>query len=225
MIREVETRMLQTPSSQRKQEPMEPPNLIALLILFTAMLIPVQGFEIRGRKMIDFPSVINCANPGANSLNYYNYGCFCGIGGNGNQPVDAIDSSLQILHYGWYLGPQGSSPRGGVGRPAGQMPEKATVAASKEVGPGYRGSRAVTRCVNVMSQLPCASGSTLTNSTRHLWIMTRICARPSQAPACNEVAEMWLSHPAKWLSKGIFLVCRIGFLLGGFTDYLVTQCH
>ncbi|XP_038641890.1 basic phospholipase A2 PA-9C-like [Scyliorhinus canicula] len=91
MIREGETRILQTSSSQRKQEPMEPPNLIALLILFTAMLIPVQSFEIRGRKMVDFPSVINCANPGANSLSYYNYGCFCGIGGNGNQPVDAID--------------------------------------------------------------------------------------------------------------------------------------
>ncbi|XP_072346318.1 uncharacterized protein [Scyliorhinus torazame] len=192
MIREVETRMLQTPSSQRKQEPMEPPNLIALLILFTAMLIPVQGFEIRGRKMIDFPSVINCANPGA--------------------VICMINVMVKPLAWAAPFGPH-------------SIFHAAMMKSRCAVGPGYRGSRAVTRCVNVMSQLPCASGSTLTNSTRHLWIMTRICARPSQAPACNEVAEMWLSHPAKWLSKGIFLVCRIGFLLGGFTDYLVTQCH
>ncbi|XP_078097838.1 basic phospholipase A2 PA-9C-like [Mustelus asterias] len=91
LIKEVEPRLQQTSNLPRKQDPMEAPKLIALLILFGVMLIPVQGFEIRGRKMTNFTSVVICANPGMNTLRYSNYGCFCGIGGSGNQPVDAFD--------------------------------------------------------------------------------------------------------------------------------------
>ncbi|XP_048378185.1 basic phospholipase A2 PA-9C-like [Stegostoma tigrinum] len=76
---------------RRKREVMESLNLIALLFLSGAMLFPTQGFKIEGRNMNNFATVVNCANESVNNLAIYNYGCFCGIGGTGNQPVDAID--------------------------------------------------------------------------------------------------------------------------------------
>lgn len=42
-----------------------------------------------------FGNMIQCVQPGANPLNYNNYGCWCGFGGRGT-PVDELDMCCKV---------------------------------------------------------------------------------------------------------------------------------
>ncbi|XP_072346519.1 acidic phospholipase A2 E-like [Scyliorhinus torazame] len=46
--------------------------------------------------MINFLNVVHCVNPTLPFQRYSNYGCFCRIGGSGNQPVDDLDRCCQV---------------------------------------------------------------------------------------------------------------------------------
>ncbi|XP_078097910.1 basic phospholipase A2-like [Mustelus asterias] len=76
---------------------MESPKLIVILLtVLGAMWIPAQGASIEQRNLINFAHVIDCVNLQVGKLRYADYGCFCGPGGNGNQPVDDIDRCCQV---------------------------------------------------------------------------------------------------------------------------------
>ncbi|XP_072346518.1 acidic phospholipase A2 PA-1G-like [Scyliorhinus torazame] len=74
---------------------MESPKLTAILIVLGAIWIPAQGVTNR-QNMINFLNVVHCVNPTLPYQRYRNYGCFCGIGGSGNQPVDGLDRCCQV---------------------------------------------------------------------------------------------------------------------------------
>ncbi|XP_072346365.1 acidic phospholipase A2 E-like isoform X2 [Scyliorhinus torazame] len=73
---------------------MESPKLTAILIVLGAIWIPAQGFTDYQSMMI-FLNIDQCVNPTLPYQRYRNYGCFCGIGGNGKQPVDDFDRCCQ----------------------------------------------------------------------------------------------------------------------------------
>ncbi|XP_038644684.1 basic phospholipase A2-like [Scyliorhinus canicula] len=82
--------MRQTSITQRKQEVMESPKLTAILIVLGAIWIPAQGFTYQ-LNLINLQRIIDCVNPTLLYQFYSDYGCFCGLRGNGNQPVDGFD--------------------------------------------------------------------------------------------------------------------------------------
>ncbi|XP_038643287.1 acidic phospholipase A2 2-like [Scyliorhinus canicula] len=82
--------MRETSITRRKREVMESPKLTAILIVLGAIWIPAQGFTYR-QNIIKFQMIFDCINPTLQYQDYRNYGCFCRIGGNGNQPVDGFD--------------------------------------------------------------------------------------------------------------------------------------
>ncbi|XP_017270068.1 phospholipase A2-like [Kryptolebias marmoratus] len=59
----------------------------ALLLLLTACVL--SGADVP-KAVWQFGNMIKCVQPGANPLAYNNYGCWCGIGGNGT-PMDELD--------------------------------------------------------------------------------------------------------------------------------------
>ncbi|XP_078097906.1 basic phospholipase A2-like isoform X1 [Mustelus asterias] len=76
---------------------MESPKLIViLLIVLGAMWIPAQGASIERRYLINLRKVLDCTKTKFNIRHFLHYGCFCRSGGNGNQPVDAIDRCCQV---------------------------------------------------------------------------------------------------------------------------------
>ncbi|XP_078097909.1 basic phospholipase A2-like isoform X3 [Mustelus asterias] len=76
---------------------MESPKLIViLLIVLGAMWIPAQGIAVEERNLINFFEVIRCTKTELKIRHFVDYGCFCIRGGNGNQPVDAIDRCCQV---------------------------------------------------------------------------------------------------------------------------------
>ncbi|XP_038642093.1 basic phospholipase A2-like [Scyliorhinus canicula] len=89
--------MRQTSITRRKREVMESPKLTAILIVLGAIWIPARGLT-SGRSMINFQRTVDCVNPSLPYQDYRNYGCFCRVGVNGNQPVDEIDRCCQVHH-------------------------------------------------------------------------------------------------------------------------------
>ncbi|XP_072346502.1 acidic phospholipase A2 PA-3-like [Scyliorhinus torazame] len=75
---------------------MESPKLTAILIVLGAICIPAQGFAVQGRSVVNFKNVVVCASPNVPNQRYMDYGCFCGYGGNGNQPLDDLDRCCQV---------------------------------------------------------------------------------------------------------------------------------
>ncbi|XP_038642098.1 basic phospholipase A2-like [Scyliorhinus canicula] len=72
---------------------MESLKLTAILIVLGAIWIPAQGYV---RIMMNVERIVRCLDP---ALPYHldsNYGCFCRVGVNGNQPVDDIDRCCQV---------------------------------------------------------------------------------------------------------------------------------
>ncbi|XP_072346506.1 basic phospholipase A2 nigexine-like [Scyliorhinus torazame] len=74
---------------------MESPKLTAILIVLGAIWIPAQGVTDR-KNMRNYLNVVHCVNPTLPYERYRNYGCFCRIGGSGNQPVDDLDRCCQV---------------------------------------------------------------------------------------------------------------------------------
>ncbi|XP_078389307.1 basic phospholipase A2 4-like [Cetorhinus maximus] len=75
---------------------MEHLKFIAVLLGLGAMLNPAQGAATQARGLLQFAAVVQCANPSFQNLAYLDYGCFCGFGSNGNQPVDRLDRCCQV---------------------------------------------------------------------------------------------------------------------------------
>nr|AGV13282.1 intestinal phospholipase A2 [Sparus aurata] len=63
-----------------------------LLMLLTACKFSDQQ-ESRG--VFEFGKMIRCVQPGVNPSQYNNYGCFCGLGGQG-RPVDKVDQCCKV---------------------------------------------------------------------------------------------------------------------------------
>ncbi|XP_072346505.1 acidic phospholipase A2 E-like [Scyliorhinus torazame] len=74
---------------------MESPKLTAILIVLGAICIPAQGVT-NYRNMRNFLNIVQCVNPALPYQRDRNYGCFCRIGGNGNQPLDDLDRCCQV---------------------------------------------------------------------------------------------------------------------------------
>ncbi|XP_038641673.1 basic phospholipase A2 homolog 1-like isoform X2 [Scyliorhinus canicula] len=74
---------------------MESPKLTAILIVLGAIWMSAQDVSGQRRREINLQRIVYCVNPSAQPQ-YSNYGCFCRIGGNGNQPVDDIDRCCQV---------------------------------------------------------------------------------------------------------------------------------
>ncbi|XP_029366010.1 phospholipase A2-like [Echeneis naucrates] len=63
-----------------------------LLLLLTACV--VSGAQLP-MALWQFGRMIECAQPGINSLKYNNYGCWCGFGGGGT-PLDEVDRCCKV---------------------------------------------------------------------------------------------------------------------------------
>ncbi|XP_038643427.1 acidic phospholipase A2 E-like [Scyliorhinus canicula] len=87
--------MRQTSITRRKREVMESPKLTAILIVLGVIWFPAQGF-VNYPMMINFQNIVDCVSPTLLDQFYSNYGCFCGIGEYGNQPVDDFDRCCQV---------------------------------------------------------------------------------------------------------------------------------
>nr|AOS50877.1 phospholipase A2 [Pseudechis papuanus] len=73
---------------------MSPAHLLVLLAVCVSLL---GASDIRPRplNLIQFGNMIQCANKGSRpSLDYADYGCYCGWGGSGT-PVDELDRCCQ----------------------------------------------------------------------------------------------------------------------------------
>ncbi|KAM8759874.1 phospholipase A2-like [Acanthopagrus schlegelii] len=64
-----------------------------LLLLLTAAC--TVGGQKESRAFWHFGKMIRCVQPGVNPLKYNNYGCYCGLGGQGT-PVDEVDQCCKV---------------------------------------------------------------------------------------------------------------------------------
>nr|AAZ22660.1 Pa-11 precursor [Pseudechis australis] len=74
---------------------MSPAHLLVLLAVCVSLL---GASDIRPQplNLIQFGNMIQCANKGSRpSLDYADYGCYCGWGGSGT-PVDELDRCCQV---------------------------------------------------------------------------------------------------------------------------------
>lgn len=62
------------------------------LLLLTAC---VASGALLPKALWQFGNMIECAQPGVNSLKYNNYGCWCGFGGTGT-PLDELDECCRV---------------------------------------------------------------------------------------------------------------------------------
>ncbi|KAM3610265.1 uncharacterized protein V6R79_001555 [Siganus canaliculatus] len=63
-----------------------------LLLLLAAC---TAGAARRPRNLLQFGQLIQCFQPGVNPLKYNEYGCWCGLGGQGT-PLDQLDSCCKV---------------------------------------------------------------------------------------------------------------------------------
>ncbi|XP_036955157.1 phospholipase A2-like isoform X1 [Acanthopagrus latus] len=65
-----------------------------LLLLLLTAACTVSG-EDQSNAVWQFGKMIRCVQPGVNPLKYNNYGCYCGLGGQGT-PVDELDQCCKV---------------------------------------------------------------------------------------------------------------------------------
>nr|AHZ08813.1 phospholipase A2 [Micropechis ikaheca] len=91
---------------------MYPAHLLVLLAVCVSLL-GAASIRPQPLNLIQFSYLIQCANHGSRpSLDYADYGCYCGWGGSGT-PVDALDMCCKI-HDDCYADAEkkGCSPKG-----------------------------------------------------------------------------------------------------------------
>ncbi|KAM9811016.1 phospholipase A2-like [Neosynchiropus ocellatus] len=69
-------------------------NLATPLLLLLLSACPMSMLRVP-RALWQFASMIRCVQPKVNPFQYYDYGCWCGLGGGGT-PRDGVDVCCQI---------------------------------------------------------------------------------------------------------------------------------